>query len=63
MPPDPIVAVAFLTESNLRAIGKNLERVYPIDDAPHFQDLLAAIDQAERDRQSSSGRVKIVSQQ
>jgi hypothetical protein len=43
-----IVAIAFLTESNLRAIGKNLERIYPIDSAPAFEDLLAALDEAER---------------
>ena len=39
-------AVAFLTETNLRAIGKNLERVYPVEDTPAFAELLAAIDEA-----------------
>jgi hypothetical protein len=50
MPLDPTVAVAFLTEENLRTIGKNLEHVYPIDDTPAFADLLAAIDKADRER-------------
>ena len=45
---EPIVAVAFLTKANLKAIGKSLERVYPIDHSPEFADLLAAIEEAER---------------
>jgi hypothetical protein len=44
----PVVAIAFLTEANLRAIGRNLERIYPINDNPAFADLLAAIEMAER---------------
>lgn len=47
---DRIVAVAFLTEGNLRAVGKNLGRVYPIDDTPIFQDLLQALSEAEERR-------------
>lgn len=43
-----IVAVAFLTQANMRALGKNIERIYPIDHSPAFGDLLAKIDEAER---------------
>jgi hypothetical protein len=45
---EPIVAVAFLTESNLRAVGQSLQRIYPIDHSPGFEQLLAQIDEAER---------------
>jgi hypothetical protein len=45
---EPIVAVAFLTESNLRAVGQSLQRNYPIDHSPGFEQLLAQIDEAER---------------
>jgi hypothetical protein len=38
------VAIALLTEANLRAIGKNLERVYPLDDSADFSELLARIE-------------------
>lgn len=41
-------AAAFFTDANLRAIGKNLDRIYPIDESPVFSDLLAAIDRAQR---------------
>jgi hypothetical protein len=43
---------AFLTNANRRAIGKNLERMYPIDDCPTFADLLTRIAAAERKRGS-----------
>jgi hypothetical protein len=47
---EKIVAVAFLTESNMRAIGASLQRVYPIQDTPVFADLLQALDEADRAR-------------
>jgi hypothetical protein len=43
---------AFLTEANRRAIGKNLERMYPVDDQPAFAELLGRIEGAERKRGS-----------
>jgi len=45
---EPIVAVAFLTEANMKAVGNNLKRIYPIDDVAPFEDLLNALDQAHR---------------
>lgn len=49
-----IVAVAFLTEANLRAHGKNLQRIYPINEAPCFGELLAVIDEVERQTKGKS---------
>ena len=43
---EPIVAVAFLTDANLKAIGSNLKRVYPVSEIAPFEDLLRAIDDA-----------------
>jgi hypothetical protein len=38
----------FLSETNRRAIGKNLARVYPVDNGLAFPDLLIRIGAAER---------------
>ncbi len=46
---DRIVALALVTQSELDRLGSNFERAYPIDEAPCFEDLLAAIDAADRD--------------
>jgi hypothetical protein len=48
--PEKIVAVALLTESNLRTIGKNLERVYPVEELDGFEDLLTALARADASR-------------
>ena len=45
---EKIVAVALLTQGNLDTYGSALKRVFPIDEAPCFGDLLAAIDEADR---------------
>lgn len=49
---EPIVAVAFLTQANLTAVGNNLKRIYPIDDISPFEDLLTALDKADRKMRS-----------
>lgn len=52
--PDPnrrdprIVAVALLTEPELRMLGQGFDRFYPVDETPCFGELLHAIDEAER---------------
>ena len=48
MPSDRIVAVALLTQSNLETYGACLKKVFPIHETPCFNDLLAAIDEADR---------------
>lgn len=53
---EPIVAVAFLTQANLRAVGNNLKRIYPIDDVSPFEDLLTELDKADRKRRVGTGK-------
>lgn len=43
-------ARAFASRSNLQAIGKNLEHLYPVDEGPCFSKLLGDLDAAERRR-------------
>ena len=43
-----IVAVALLTEAELRGLGTAFERAWPIDETPCFQGLLDAIEEADR---------------
>lgn len=45
---DRIVAVALLTEVDLRGLGECLRRIYPIERITCFDALLAAIDKADR---------------
>lgn len=56
-----IVAVAFLTEEEVDLLGDTFTRLWPVDEAPQFEGLLAAIDEAERalerERQSQSVQV------
>ncbi|MDQ0838269.1 hypothetical protein [Sphingomonas faeni] len=46
--PDRIVAIGLLTQRDVFALGHDLSRVYPIDDAPCFGALLGAVDDADR---------------
>jgi hypothetical protein len=43
-----IVAVGLLTTGDLKMLGPTFNRVWPIEDAPHFTELLRAIDEADR---------------
>jgi len=43
-----IVAVGLLTERDLAALGPTFDRVWPVEQAPKFGDLIRAIDEAER---------------
>ena len=45
---DNIVAVGLLTQNDLNRLGGTLARVWPVHDAPCFEELLQAIDDAER---------------
>ncbi len=44
-----IIAVGLLTEQELHLLGEGFSRVWPVDEAPRFQGLLQAIDEAERE--------------
>jgi len=48
LPKDRIVAVGLLTERDVNALGPSFQRLWPVEDAPCFADLLEAIDEAER---------------
>jgi hypothetical protein len=45
---EQIVAVGLLTRNDVRLLGPSFERLWPVEEAPHFRDLLRAIDEADR---------------
>ena len=45
---DRIVAVGLLTRGDLDLLGPTFDRVWPVEDAPSFSELLRAIDEADR---------------
>jgi hypothetical protein len=44
------IAAGLLARENIRALGTNFTRIYPIDEAPRFGALLRAIDEADSKR-------------
>jgi hypothetical protein len=51
-----IVAIGLLTKEELRLLGPTFDRVWPIEQAPAFPELIRAIDEAEE-------RLRVVSPQ
>lgn len=45
---DGIVAVGLLTQGEVDLLGVDFERLWPVEEAPCFPDLLRAIDEADR---------------
>jgi hypothetical protein len=43
-----IVAVGLLTQRDLSLLGPTFERVWPVEEVPAFDELLRAIDRADR---------------
>jgi hypothetical protein len=43
-----IVAVGLLTQRDLRLLGPTFDRAWPVEETPSFDELLRAIDDAER---------------
>ncbi len=43
-----IVAIGLLTERDLAVLGEGFRRAYPLNDGHDFDELLRAIDEAER---------------
>lgn len=43
-----IVAVALLTAEDLQRFGSTLATVFPVENEPQLEDLLSAIDEADR---------------
>ena len=53
-----IVAVGLLTQQELNLLGPTFERVWPVEQAPSFNELLRAIDEADRKLQEvEAGRL------
>lgn len=44
---DRIVAVGLLTQRDLGLLGRTFDRLWPVEQAPHFHELLDAIDRAD----------------
>ncbi len=53
---DGIVAVGLLTEAEVELLGVDFDRLWPVDQAPCFDDLLRAIDEADRQLRRSRPR-------
>jgi hypothetical protein len=54
--PDRIIAVGLLTRRDLQLLGPTFDRIWPVEQAPHFNELLRAIDEADRNLQQVSSR-------
>jgi len=53
---DRIVAIGLLTERDLTVLGPTFDRAWPVEEAPDFNQLLRAIDEADRELQEDSRR-------
>jgi hypothetical protein len=53
-----IVAVGLLTQRDLNILGPTFERAWPVEEAPSFNALLRAIDEADRRLGESSGSAR-----
>jgi hypothetical protein len=51
-----IVAVGLLTKRDLCLLGPTFDRAWPVEEAPAFNELLRAIDEADREVQSERSR-------
>lgn len=54
--PDRIVAVGLLTRREVQLLGPTFDRIWPVEEAPHFHELLQAIDEADRALQKPAKR-------
>jgi hypothetical protein len=53
-----IVAIGLLTKRDLSLLGPAFDRVWPVENAPRFDDLLRAIDEADRGFKERRGRLQ-----
>lgn len=51
-----IVAVGLLTQRDLTLLGPAFDRAWPVEEAPAFDELLRAIDQADGQHQKTGER-------
>ena len=57
MDQDRIVAVGLLTERDLDLLGPAFKWAWPVEDAPQFEDLLVAIDEADEELRQAKVRM------
>lgn len=50
-----IVAVGLLTRRDLSLLGPTFDRVWPVEEAPSFDELVRAIDEADQKLQDADG--------
>lgn len=48
MDQDRVLAIGLLTRRDLELLGPTFDRLWPVDEASAFPDLIAAIDEADR---------------
>lgn len=51
--PERIVAVGLLTRRDLNLLGPTFDRIWAVEEAPDFSQLLRAIDEADRKLQKT----------
>ena len=51
-----IVAIGLLTEEEVDLLGRTFTRLWPIDSVPQFDELLAAIDDADERLEQARGQ-------
>ena len=57
MTKERIVAVGLLTQREVALLGATFDRLWPVEEAPEFQELLDAIDHADEELQISHAPV------
>ena len=58
MAQERIVAVGLLTRHDLKILGPTFDRIWPVEEAPSFSELLRAIDEADQ-RLTTGGKDSI----
>lgn len=53
MADERIVAIGLLTPTDVKLLGPQFKRLWPVDETPCFEELLRAIDEADRQLEHS----------
>jgi hypothetical protein len=53
---DRIVAIGLLTRREVQMLGPTFDRIWPVEEAPNFNELLEAIDDADQKLRSGPSR-------
>ena len=57
MDQDGVVAIGLLTRREVDLLGPTFDRLWPVEEAPQFDELLSAIDDADAKLRTLSGDV------